>query len=82
MHADPTGAGGVMNVPPPEFLAVGALAVGSFTGGFLAYQLVADLMRYPGDPYDPDLPTLSTRKLCALAFLAGALLATGYAALP
>ena len=62
MHADPTGAGGVMNVPPPEFLAVGALAVGSFTG--------------------PDLPTLSTRKLCALAFLAGALLATGYAALP
>lgn len=66
----------------PEFIAVGALAVGAFVGGFLAYQLVADLMRYTGDPYDADLPTLSTRKLCALALSAAALLATGYAALP
>tara|TARA_R110000744_G_scaffold254726_1_gene370292 strand:+ start:3284 stop:3499 length:216 start_codon:yes stop_codon:yes gene_type:complete len=66
----------------PELIAVGALAVGAFVGGFLAYQLVADLMRYTGDPYDTDLPTLSTRKLCALALSAAALLATGYAALP
>lgn len=71
-----------MNVPPSELLAVGALAVGAFVSGFLAYQLVADLMRYTGDPYHVDLPTLSTRKLCALAVLAAALLATGYAVLP
>ncbi|MBM1814919.1 hypothetical protein [Pseudosulfitobacter pseudonitzschiae] len=71
-----------MAILPVEFLAVGALAVGAFTGGFLAYQMVADLLRYTGDPYKPDLPTLSTRKLCALALAAAALLATGYAALP
>lgn len=71
-----------MNIPPSEFLAVGALAAGAFVSGALAYQLVADLMRYTGDPYETDLPTLSTRKLCALALSAAALLATGYAALP
>lgn len=65
-----------------ELLAVGALAVAAFVSGFLAYQLVADLLRYSGSPYKSGLPTLSTRKLSALALLAGALLATGYAALP
>ncbi|WP_028957984.1 hypothetical protein [Sulfitobacter sp. 20_GPM-1509m] len=67
---------------PTELLAVGALAVGAFVSGFLAYQLVADLLRCAGGPFRFDLPSLSTRKLCALALLAGALLATGYAALP
>lgn len=71
-----------MNALPSELLAVGALAVGAFVSGFLAYQLVADLMRYTGGPFQDDLPSLSTRKLCALALLAAALLATGYAALP
>ncbi len=66
----------------PEFLAIGALANGAFVLGFLAYQLFADLMRYTGDPYAADMPTLSTRKLCTLALIAAALLATGYAALP
>ncbi|WP_028958738.1 hypothetical protein [Sulfitobacter sp. 20_GPM-1509m] len=65
-----------------ELLAVGALAVAAFVSGFLAYQLVADLLRYTGGPCKSGLPTLSTRKLSALALLAGALLATGYAALP
>lgn len=63
-------------------LSTASLAVAAFVIGFLARQLVADLMRYTGDPYDPDLPTLSTRRLCALALIAAALLATGYAALP
>ncbi|WP_028957983.1 hypothetical protein [Sulfitobacter sp. 20_GPM-1509m] len=67
---------------PSELLAVGTLAVAAFVSGFLAYQLVADLLRYSGSPYRFDLPSLSTRKLCALALLAGALLAAGYAALP
>ncbi|WP_028958749.1 hypothetical protein [Sulfitobacter sp. 20_GPM-1509m] len=71
-----------MNGLPTELLAVGALAVAAFVSGFLAYQLVADLLRYSGDPFRFDLPSLSTRKLSALALLAGALLATGYAALP
>ena len=67
---------------PTELLAVGVLAVGAFVSGFLAYQLVADLLRYTSGPYKSGLPTLSTRKLSALAFIAAALLATGYAALP
>ncbi|WP_028957979.1 hypothetical protein [Sulfitobacter sp. 20_GPM-1509m] len=71
-----------MNALPTELLAVGALGVGAFVSGFLAYQLVAVLLRYSGDPFRFDLPSLSTRKLSALAFITAALLATGYAALP
>ncbi|MFX4298540.1 hypothetical protein [Pseudosulfitobacter pseudonitzschiae] len=63
-------------------LQITSLAVAAFVLGFLTYQLVADLLRYDGDPYRTELPTLSTRTLCALFAIAAALLATGYAALP
>lgn len=63
-------------------VAVGALAVAAFVIGFLAYQMVADLLRYDGNPFNADLPTLSTRHLCTLVATALALLAIGYAALP